>query len=219
MIKEIKTTEPVQITYDIKAYAEGLSAGVHYAWTATVEGDIGQPIVGTGFMYEIKKYASSPIQITAIAFSGNNNLYLLRKHGPYWRPWVVFEGSQLGGGNTSLEMSPFRKRGGVDAGRVSEHSWSDKLHNVPHEAGFSAVNEFVKDIYHTLLSSGSSIKRDHRTPSINPIPAHGVSSKRLGWNYSGISVDVKRKSLQVGAYEWGLERLDRDVNATRKGVV
>ena len=98
MIKEIKTTEPVQITYDIKAYAEGLSPGVHYAWTATSEGDIGQPVVGTGFMYEIKKYSSSPIQITAIAFSVNKNLYLLRKHGPFWYPWVVFEGSQLGGG-------------------------------------------------------------------------------------------------------------------------
>ena len=102
MFKEIQTTELVQITSDIKAYAEGLSAGTHYAWTATSEGDIGQPVVGTGFMYEIKKYSSAPIQITAIAFSGNNNLYLLRKHGSSWRPWVVFEGSLLGGGVTPV---------------------------------------------------------------------------------------------------------------------
>ena len=122
------------------------------------------------------------------------------------------------GGGYKCSLSSF-EGGGVDAGRVSEHSWSDKLHNVPHEAGFSAVNEFVKDIYHTLLSSGSRLERDHRTPSNNPMPAHGASSKRLGWNYAGISGDVKHKSLQVGAYEWGLERLDRDVNATRKGVV
>jgi len=91
---------PIQITTSIQDYAEALSPGVHLAWSST-SADIsvvGQPVEGRGFMYEIIKTDPQPIIITAIHFSGDNNTYLLRKHGSTWRPWVAFAGNLLGGG-------------------------------------------------------------------------------------------------------------------------
>lgn len=91
---------PVELTANIKNYAEALPPGLHMMWSAT-SADIdvtGQPVANTGFIYEVVKQSSSVIQIKAIPFSGNNTVYLLRKHGSTWRPWVEFSGNLLGGG-------------------------------------------------------------------------------------------------------------------------
>lgn len=100
-IKGDKT--PIQITTNIKDYAEALPEGLHLAWSST-SADItvvGQPVAGTGFMYEIIKNAGQPIQITAIPFVGINNFYVLRKHGSTWRPWVEFSGHLQREGQTT----------------------------------------------------------------------------------------------------------------------
>lgn len=111
-IKGDKT--PLQITTSIKEYAESLTPGYHLAWTSTgADIDVvGQPVANTGFMYEIVNFGGTPIQIIAIPFFGSNNIYLLRKHGQTWRPWVEFVGNLLGGGNKCLPLPV--KGGGVN---------------------------------------------------------------------------------------------------------
>jgi len=108
-IKGDKT--PIQITTNIKEYAEALAEGFHIAWTSSSADitAIGQPLEGKGFMYEIIKSTGQPIQIIAIPFSGDNNIYVLRKHGSTWRPWVEFSGNPLGGGVTKVCRFPLRE--------------------------------------------------------------------------------------------------------------
>ena len=214
MFKEIQTTELVQITSDIKAYAEGLSAGTHYAWTATSEGDIGQPVVGTGFMYEIKKYSSAPIQITAIAFSGNNNLYLLRKHGSSWRPWVVFEGSHLGGGNTcSVKASSF-KGGGVVCSRNIKVCDQFPLKGACLNLRKAALTE-----YHMQRSYPQITQRRHK----RPLQAEGIcisyTSMEMSYRSMRTNISSQRALLCENiTMDHGVIGYSCDIT-TRKGVV
>lgn len=217
MIKVMNVGVPM-IETNIRDYVLSLPDG-HHCFVTGTNADIntvGQPATGRGFAYEcIKKNNVAVVKATRFTVT-ESEIYMMKYYYDAWSDWTVV--NQSGGGNTFLEMSPFRKRGGVNVQDCTKKQY--KQHSLFRNMA-GADRPKSRRRRRLIFTDQHSGVRNHRDAGKARV---GYSCSTLVTELldsSGNSVYINRNSqmLSCGQIWFGeLRRLDRSVIAPSKGV-
>lgn len=218
MIKVMNVGVPI-IDINIRDYILSLPDG-HHCFVTVTNADIntvGQPATGRGFSYEcIKKNNVAVVKATRFTVT-ESEIYMMKYYSDNWSNWTIV--NQSGGGNTSLEMSPFRKRGGVNVQDCTKKQYGQHRRLFRNMAG--ADRPKSRSWRRLIFTDQHSDVRNHRDAGKARVEHSCSTLVTELLDGSGNSVYSNRNSqmLSCGQIWFGeLRRLDRSVIAPSKGV-